>query len=110
MNSDVMDGSGVISSVDSTGDLKVLSFRMGSVESSIKELSNKFDTFANDRPTQTHVDLIIQPLRDDVNLLKLKDQERERQKDRDNFTIRLAFTMALVGPIVSVIITTMVVK
>ena len=91
-----------------SSELSVLVYRMNSVEDSIKLLVDKFDNFASNYPNTQHLDLILRPLKDDLDDLekevegmKIEKQQERLQKERDGNTLKLAVLTAMLSPLVS---------
>lgn len=100
-----------------SSELSVLVYRMDSVENSIKILVEKFDHFAANYPNTQHLDLILKPLKNDlddlereVDVIKAEKQQERLQKERDTNTLKLAVLTAMLSPLVSSFVTYLLIR
>jgi hypothetical protein len=100
-----MDESTVDSSMSDSVKLGILIHRMGTLESGMTDIGTKIDNMGTLYPTTIHVDLLLAPIRDKVKDLEDNEKERERERLKQTAQLKLALTVAMVSPIISLFIT-----
>lgn len=100
-----MEESSVDASMSDSVKLGILIHRMGTLESGMTNIGAKIDNMGTLYPTTIHVDLIVAPLRDKITVLEDKEKERDRERTKQAAQLKLALTVAMVSPLISLFIT-----
>lgn len=100
-----MEENSVDASMSDSVKLGILIHRMGTIESGMTNLGAKIDNMGSLYPTTVHVDLVISPLRDKITVLEEKEKERDRERTKQGAQLKLALTVAMVSPLISLFIT-----
>lgn len=100
-----MEESSVDASMSDSVKLGILIHRMGTLESGMTNIGAKIDNMGSLYPTTIHVDLIVAPLREKILVLEDKEKERDRERTKQAAQLKLALTVAMVSPLISLFIT-----
>lgn len=88
----------------------VVAYRMGVVESEIAKLGAKMDTIITLYPTEARVMQMLRPMEDDIIEIKRNKERENQQKATYQGQLRIALAAAILSPVVSVLITLLVVS
>lgn len=97
-------------------DSKVVAWRLTQVESSVKGLDDKLqssvkglddklDRVINEYPTHTILANLLEPINREIRDLKAQRREEETDKVKHAQQLKLAVTMAFIGPAMTFIVT-----
>lgn len=86
-------------------DNNVIAYRLGIVEGDIKDLGVKLDKVINEYPTNSILQLILQPMREELKDLKEKREEEAKDKVKNAQQIKFMTYAAIIGPLATFAIT-----
>lgn len=86
-------------------DANVIAYRLGMVEGDIKDLGLKLDKVINEYPTNSVLQLILDPMRQEIKDLKEKREEEAKEKVRNSQQIKYLTYAAIAGPVATFAIT-----
>lgn len=83
----------------------VISYRMGILESEVKGINSKLDSFISLYPSNEVLKLILDPMRDDIKECKDTLQTEAQNKVKSQQQLKFMALAAILGPIGTFIIT-----
>jgi hypothetical protein len=86
-------------------DTNILAYRIGILETDIQGIDRKLDSFITMYPTKDILELILKPLRDDVNKLNIEKEKEAAEKAKNATQMKLLTYAAIIGPLGTFIIT-----
>ncbi len=90
--------------------LAVMAYRMGAVERNVQGLVDRFDSVANNYVSTATLMLTLDPLKARIGELELDEKEREKKRTTEQAQFKLAITMAVIAPMLSIIVNLIVNK
>ena len=82
----------------------VIAYRLGQVETSNREILNRFDRFAELYVSTPALLMHLEPIKSKVKELEDHNKEREQKKASETSQFRLAITIAVLSPVFNIVV------
>lgn len=93
---------------ENSGHPDVVAYRLGQVEMGMREMTQKLGMIAENYPNTATINLLLQPMRDDIQELKQQKEKEAEQKSNLSSQLKLGIAVAIMSPLFSLVITILV--
>ncbi len=84
--------------------LAVMAYRMGAVERNVQGLVDRFDSVANNYVSTATLMLTLDPLKARIVELETNEKDRDKKRSNEQAQFKLAITMAIIAPTLSIVV------